>query len=143
MPLYTARIPARWADQDAFGHVNNAVYFTYLEQARIEAMERLDLPWVTKDYGPVLVAASCQFKRPIKAPATVLVHVDADPPGRTSLTNRYVLTLDGDPDTVFATGESTMVWVDRTTERPVALPDVLRAAIEKRLAEQLAAQADG
>ncbi|MEM9998314.1 MAG: thioesterase family protein [Bacteroidota bacterium] len=140
MPLYTARLPVRWADQDAFGHVNNAVYFTYLEQARIEAMERLDLPWVTKTYGPVLVAASCQFKRPIKAPATVLVHVDADPPGRTSLTNRYTLTLDGDPDTVYATGESTMVWIDRATERPVALPDVLRAAIEEKLA---ATQTDG
>ncbi|MEM6785174.1 MAG: thioesterase family protein [Bacteroidota bacterium] len=133
MPLYTARLPVRWGDQDAFGHVNNAVYFTYLEQARIEAMERLDLPWVTKTYGPVLVAAACEFKRPIKAPATVLVHVDAEPPGRTSLTNRYVLTLESDPDTVYATGTSTMVWIDRATERPVALPDVLRAAVLEHL----------
>ena len=140
MPLYTARLPVRWADQDLYGHVNNAVYFTFLEQARLEAMQTFDVGWISEEHGTGLVAAACEFKRPIKAPATVLVHVDAEPLGRTSLTNRYVLTLESDPDTVYATGTSTMVWVDRATERPVALPDVLRAAVLEHLE---AARTDG
>ena len=128
MPDYTARIPVRWGDQDALGHVNNAAYLTYVEQARIEYLEGLaGGRWPGHpDTGPVLVAAEVEFKRPIVYPATVLVAVTAGEPGRTSLRLDSVLTLERDEGTVCAEVRATLVWVDRRTGRPVPLPDVLR-----------------
>ena len=43
--LHTARLPVRWGDQDPLGHVNNARFFTYFEQARIDYFDAvLDIP---------------------------------------------------------------------------------------------------
>ncbi len=133
-PLYTARLPVRWADQDELGHVNNAVYFTYFEQARIEFLQGIEAgrPWPgPQDAGPVLVAAEAAFKRPVVYPATVLVDVFGGEPGRTSAPLVCRLTVEGDEGTLYAEATTTLVWIDRTTGRPVPLPDALRA----RLAE--------
>ena len=138
--VHTARFQVRWADMDALGHVNNAVYFTYVEQARIESLGHLMDTWHSAGTGPVLVHAAMTYKRPIKHPATALVRVYLGPPGRSSLPNRYEITVEGDEETLYAVGEAALVWVDLEKERPCALPPQLRAAVEQRLAA--AAQAD-
>lgn len=127
-PLYTARVPVRWGDMDALGHVNNAVYFTYVEQARIDYLRSLTGgEWPGHpETGPVLVATEAQFKRPVVYPATVLVHLHGGEPGRTSFTIDAVLTVEGDEDTTYAEVRTTLVWVDRRTGRPTPLPDALR-----------------
>lgn len=127
--LHTTRLPVRWGDMDALGHVNNATYFTYFEQARIEALDRL-LPgsW-TEDAGPILAAIRCDFKRPIVFPATVIVRVFGGEPGRSSFPNTYELSVEGDEETVYATAEATLVWVARATGRPTPLPEALRDAL--------------
>lgn len=129
--LHTARFPVRWGDQDALGHVNNAAYLTYCEQARIEALDRL-LPgsW-TEDAGPILASIRCDFKRPIVYPATVVVRVYGGEPGRTSFPQPYEILLEGD-DAVYATAEAVLVWVSRETGRPAPLPDALRDALTDR-----------
>ena len=45
-------VALRWSDLDAFNHVNNARYLTFLEQARIEWFETLDAPWMTDEVAP-------------------------------------------------------------------------------------------
>ena len=137
--VHTARFQVRWADMDALGHVNNAVYFTYAEQARIEALERLMGDWHEAGTGPVLVHASMTYRRPIKHPATALVRVYIGPPGRSSLPTRYEITAEGDEETVYAAGEAALVWIDLEQERPCPLPATLRAAVERRLADAQAA----
>lgn len=129
--LHTARFPVRWGDQDALGHVNNAAYLTYTEQARIEALDRL-LPgsW-TEDAGPILAAIRVDFKRPIVYPATVIVRVFGGEPGRTSFPQPYEILVEGE-DAVYATAEAVLVWVSRETGRPVPLPDALREALADR-----------
>ena len=47
--VFRMSIPLRWSDLDAFNHVNNARYLTFLEQARIEWFESIGEPWVTED----------------------------------------------------------------------------------------------
>ena len=129
-PTFTLRLPVRWADQDELGHVNNAVYMTFFEQARIEYLQGLaegDAPWpgpLTE--GPVLVAADVQFRRPVTYPATVVVEVTARPPGRSSLGLDCRLTVVGDEATTYAEARTTLVWVDRKAGRPTPLPDDLR-----------------
>jgi len=70
--VHIERIPIRWGDMDAMGHVNNTVYFRYMEQARIgwfDALVPEDEAW--KSTGIVIANASCNFKRPINYPGTV------------------------------------------------------------------------
>ncbi|PAP76114.1 acyl-CoA thioesterase [Rubrivirga marina] len=129
-PLYTARLAVRWSDMDELGHVNNAVYQTYFEQARIELFER----WAgdgeawpgAPETGPVLVAVEAQFKKPVVYPATVVVRLTAGEAGRTSLPLDCELTIEGDEGTVYATARTVLVWIDRATGRAVRLPDAIR-----------------
>ncbi|MDP2194899.1 MAG: acyl-CoA thioesterase, partial [Rhodocyclaceae bacterium] len=64
--VHTLRIPVRWGDMDALGHVNNTVYFRYTEQARIDWLESLGFAvMVDVEEGPVIINASCTFFKPI------------------------------------------------------------------------------
>ncbi len=127
--LHTARFPVRWGDQDALGHVNNATYFTYVEQARVESFERL-LPegWEDGD-GPILASVRCDFQRPITYPAVLVVRVYGGRPGRTSFPQTYELSVEDDEETIYARAEAAHVWIDRATGTPVPLPDAFRHAL--------------
>jgi Predicted thioesterase len=84
--VHITRVPIRWGDMDAQGHVNNTLYFRYMEQARIEWVTWLDercggFP----GQGSVIVNASCTFIAPLTYPGTVEVRMYLDPPGRSSI----------------------------------------------------------
>ncbi|MFP4227405.1 MAG: acyl-CoA thioesterase [Salinivenus sp.] len=121
--LHTARIPVRWGDMDAAGHVNNSRFFSYFEEARVEWLQATAKEDMFTDRGPVLAHASCDFERPVHHPATLRIEVYTEPPGRSSLHTHYVARLDASGDVV-ATGEATIVWVDVESGRPVPLPDL-------------------
>lgn len=125
---HVSRLPLRWSDFDALGHVNNAAYLSLCEQARIEALEALGAAdW--SEAGPVVAAASLRFVRPITEIQTVGVEVTLGPPGRTSLPTAYRVTS-ADGQTTYAEAEAPLVWVDRATGRPTPLPEALRARLE-------------
>lgn len=126
--LHTARFPVRW-DDIKLGHVNNAVYFAYFEQARMEWLDRLLTAGWAECFGPVVVANRCEYRHPVLYPAALIVRVYGSEPGRTSFSQTYELTVEGDEDTVYAHGEAALVWVSRETERPTPIPDALRDAL--------------
>lgn len=64
-PVHTSRMMVRWRDLDELGHVNNSVYFTYFEQARIEWWLTAGATLSQQQEGPVVITAECMFKRPI------------------------------------------------------------------------------
>jgi acyl-CoA thioester hydrolase len=67
--VHVAHMPIRWGDMDAMGHVNNAVYFRYLEQARIEWFAHIDcVPAPENGTGAVIINAHCTFLRQLKFP---------------------------------------------------------------------------
>jgi acyl-CoA thioester hydrolase len=122
----------RWGDMDLFGHVNNTVYFRYMEQARIEWMYALVGADEAADGPlPVVVNASCNFRVPLVYPADVEVRMYIGDPGRTSIGSYYDLSVDGQR---CADGAARMVWTDRESGRPVPLPKAvvapLRAAVD-------------
>ncbi|MEK7737291.1 MAG: acyl-CoA thioesterase, partial [Pseudomonadota bacterium] len=81
--VFTTRIPIRWGDMDAMGHVNNTVYFRSAEQARIEWMDALGFPaGLVRDESPVIVNASCTFLLQLTYPGTVEVRMYAGRAGR-------------------------------------------------------------
>lgn len=132
-PVFTAQLPVRWGDMDAMGHVNNSRFFTYFEQARIEWLETLAPDdWQMDTIGPILASAQCDFKRPVVYPATLAITIAVGVPGRTSLPTFYEVRVDGEDETVVATGEAVLVWIDYTTGQPVPLPEALRTALSPR-----------
>lgn len=126
--VYHNEMPIRWGDQDAMGHVNNTVYFRYMEQARIEWMESFGFgPSDQQHQGPVIVNASCTFLIPFTYPGVIECHMFAGTPGRSSVPTYYELRLVGD-DRLFAEGAAKMVWINPTTGKSIPLPDALRAS---------------
>ena len=126
--LHTAHFPVRW-DDVKLGHVNNAVYFAYFEQARMEWLDKvLGAGWIA-EAGAVVLSTRCDYKRPVLYPADLVVRTYGGTPGRTSFSQTYEVTVVGDEDTVYAHGEAALVWVSRETERPAPLPEALREAL--------------
>jgi acyl-CoA thioester hydrolase len=126
--VHTSQQRVRWGDMDMLGHVNNTVYFRYMEQARIEWIYALaGGAGYDGDHGPVIVNASCNFSVPIVYPADVEVRMSIGDPGRTSIGSYYDLIVDGRR---FADGAARMVWTGRASGRPVPLPPHVLALLD-------------
>lgn len=126
---FRVAIPLRWSDLDAYNHVNNARYLTFLEQARIEWMQTLDTPWVTPSLGPVVASAMLNFKAPIEYPASIFVELAVTRVGTSSVTiGHSIVAADG---TLHCDGEVVLVWIDRHSGRATPLPEGVRQAVNQ------------
>ncbi|HEY2337868.1 MAG TPA: thioesterase family protein [Burkholderiales bacterium] len=126
--VHVERIPIRWGDMDAMGHVNNTVYFRYMEQARIswfDALVPADEAW--KNTGIVIANASCNFKRALNYPGTVEVRITIDPPGGSSVPTFYELMMD---DMLYADGAAVVVFIDMKSQKPVRIPEGIRSLLQ-------------
>lgn len=124
-------IPLRWGDMDALGHVNNTVYFRYMEQARVEWLESLGLAPRAGEMVPiVIVNTSCTFLLPLVYPGTVEVRMLIGDPGRTSVGSYYEMWMNGQQ---YAEGAAKIVFVDPSTGRPTPLPEVVSAPLRALL----------
>jgi acyl-CoA thioester hydrolase len=125
--VHVERIPVRWGDMDAMGHVNNTVYFRYMEQARIAWFESL-VPRADAwgEVSIVIVNASCNFRRPINYPGTVEVKVFAGAPGRSSVPTFYELNVN---EELYADGAATVVFLNRE-QKPLRIPDRIRSRMQ-------------
>jgi acyl-CoA thioester hydrolase len=125
--LHVTHIPIRWGDMDAYGHVNNTVYFRFMEQARVEWVEAMNFPVRPGGSGAVIINAACTFLIPMNYPGTVEVRTYGGPPGRSSVQTHVDMLIDG---TLYAEGSAKVVWMDTQTGKSVPLPDALRALLE-------------
>jgi len=123
------RIPIRWGDMDAMGHVNNAVYFRYMEQTRISWFDALvpdSALWGST--GVVIANALCNFKRPLTYPGTVEVRLLVGSPGGSSLPTHYELRIEGDA-ALYADGAARVVFIDTRKQKAVRIPEAIRARL--------------
>lgn len=127
--LHVTRIPIRWGDMDAYGHVNNTVYFRYMEQARVEWLDQMNIAVRPGGDGPVIINAACTFLVPLTYPATVEVKTFVGTPGRSSFPTYVEMRIVGE-DTIYAEGAAKVVWMDTRTGKSVPLPEVVRAVLE-------------
>jgi acyl-CoA thioester hydrolase len=126
--LFRHAIEPRWRDLDAFGHVNNSNFLTYLEEARIRWFQTFDGEWVNAAMAPLLAAVQLNYRAPIDYPSAIRVELFAERIGNTSLTvGHRILSADG--STLHADGHVVMVWIDRATGRPIPLPDLVLKAL--------------
>lgn len=127
--IHTTVIPIRWGDMDAYGHVNNTVYFRFMEQARVEWAEELGVEVRPGGLGPVIINAGCTFLRPMTYPGQVEVRTYAGKMGRSSLDTYCEMRLVGE-DEVYAEGGAKIVWMDTRTGKSAPIPDHIRAEVE-------------
>ena len=128
VPKTLLRMPIelRWRDLDAFNHVNNSNFMTYLEEARIRWFEGTGEAWITDGYIPLLAAVQMNYRLPIPYPSSVFVELFAERVGNSSVTlGHRILDAEG---RVHADGHCVLVWIDRTSGRPIPLPAAIRNA---------------
>lgn len=126
--LLRAPMAVRWRDLDAFSHVNNSTFLTYIEEARLQWFQSLPGPWVTEDTAPVLAATHVNYRRPIEWPEQLVVELYAERVGNTSLTVAHRIVAAGDASVVYSDGYSVLVWIDRRGGKAAGLPEAVRRA---------------
>jgi acyl-CoA thioester hydrolase len=122
-------IPIRWGDMDAMGHVNNTVYFRYMEIVRIEWLHSLGGAPDPQGTGPVIVNAFCNFLKQLEYPGDILAKHYVAKPGRSSFETYITLERTDEPGVIYASGGAKTVWVDFPAGKSVPLPDWLRAKL--------------
>ncbi|MFN4258740.1 MAG: acyl-CoA thioesterase [Gemmataceae bacterium] len=120
-----------WGEMDAYQHVNNTVYFRYLENARLEYFRRLR--WLEYEnetgIGPILAATQARFRKPLTYPDTICIgaRVSAIDTDRFTMTHRIVSKQ---LRAVATEGEGIIVSYHYVRGCKVPLPEELRQRIE-------------
>ena len=122
-------IPIRWGDMDAMNHLNNTVYFRYLETIRIEWMRSIGCQPDASGEGPVIVNAFCNFYKQLEYPGDVLIKMYVSDPGRTTFETWGTMERADKPGVICAAGGATTIWVDFPAQKAKTLPDRLRQVV--------------
>ncbi|MEO5972215.1 MAG: thioesterase family protein [Sphingomicrobium sp.] len=120
----------RWRDNDAYGHVNNSVYYEWFDSAvNAWLVERGLLDIAAGDPIAVVVETRCIYAAPLAFPEPVEVGLVVAELGRSSVRYRLGVFAKG-ADRAAASGEFVHVLVDRATRTPVDVPAAWRSAFE-------------
>ena len=126
-------IPTRWADNDAYGHVNNVVHYAWFDTAVNAWLVDAGLLDIAEGDPIGLVAETrCAYFAALAFPQQVEVGIAIERLGSSSVTYRIGIFPEGG-DEAAAQGEFTHVYVDRASRKPRALPDAWRARMETLL----------
>ncbi len=115
-------MPIRWGDMDAFGHVNNTVYFRYMEQARVEWITSLGYDVAPGDASMLMINGFCNFYQQVSYPGELILKTFIGAIGRSSIDLFTSMSLTTAPDVIAASGGATMVWVDLKTNKSAPWP---------------------
>jgi len=123
-------IATRWMDNDVYGHVNNVTYYSYFDTVVNEHLIHAGGLDFERDASiGVVVETSCVFRKSLSFPDAIDAGLAVVKVGKTSVAYEIGLFRKGD-EALAALGRFVHVWVDRTTQRPVAVPSRIRAALE-------------
>jgi acyl-CoA thioester hydrolase len=121
----------RWADNDMFGHLNNAVYYQLFDTAIngwIQTNVELD-PLATTAQG-IVAESGCRYFSELHFPERLVVGLAVTRLGRSSVTYRLgIFRAAEEPQPVAALGHWVHVYIDRTSRRPVPIPDAIRSLL--------------
>jgi acyl-CoA thioester hydrolase len=126
-------VSTRWTDNDMFGHLNNAVYYSLFDTA-INGwintncdIDPTDVSWLG-----VVAESGCKYFAELRFPEPLFVGLAVSRLGTSSVTYRLGLSRADRPDEpVAAVGHWVHVYVDRANRRPVPIPAVIRSLLEK------------
>ena len=119
-----ARIHVRYADLDVLGHVNNSIYLSYFEVARVHYFGVLlgtDWDWNTN--GVILVTNNVEYHKPVLLNDAPFVKMTVEEIGTKSFKLSYELSVNNE---VYTTGGSTLVCFDNAKGETISIPDVMK-----------------
>lgn len=127
---YATPIDIRFADMDAFGHVNNAIYLTYFEHARAGYWKEV-VQWNWKALGIILARAEIDYIKQLTVRDRAKVYVRTSRVGNSSFDVQYVLVSiqENGEETWVAKGMTTCVAFDYQTQKPTPIPEPQRSAM--------------
>lgn len=151
-------VQIRFRDLDPLSHVNNTIYFIYMEEARSYYFEQLGLDsWPSREedqlvrsgkeeghtsrirpsasgvqYGSLVRENTCVYNLPLIRSDKAEVGIQVMHVGRTSFVMELQIRDAREHDRIFAYGKTVMVWCNYQTGRPHPVPPVLRAAFERK-----------
>jgi len=127
--VVSIEIPVAWGEQDAFGHLNNVVYFRFFESVRMHYLDRIGVlrSHNEQGLGVILASTTCDFKKPVEWPSQLTVRCGCTAVGNTSFTMAYEIT--DEQGAIVATGTSVQVMFDYKEQAKARIPDAIRAAI--------------
>ena len=128
VPVSLTRLTVRTSELDSFGHVNHAVYLSYLEHARFQALKEAGFDWAVLDdqgWAIFVVRIEIDYVAEAKREDELLVRTWAESFRRTSMTLRQEVVLDSNPSTLIARANVTAVWIG-PDRKPIRVPDEVR-----------------
>lgn len=129
--MFIHRVEVRFRDCDPMGHTNNAVYLTYLEQTRLAHWRSLwdYTPQMAQTTGPgvILARVECDYKRAARFGEMLEVRMRVADVGRSSFKYEYEI-LDA-AGALVAAAKTVQVMYDYSIEKPVPIPDAIRALL--------------
>ena len=127
--VFETHIAVRWGDMDAMGHVNNAMYFRYLESTRLDWFRQIGFQPDPQGQAPVIVNAFCNFYRQLEYPDDMLLKMYVSDPARTTFESWITIEKADQPGVICAAGGATTIWVDFPKQKAVDLPDWMRQLV--------------
>ena len=128
--IHEVIVPLRWGDMDVMGHINNTLYFRYMEICRLDWLFKSGVSMGSQGQGPVIVNAFCNFLRQLEFPGDVRVTMFVANPGRSSVESYHTLQRSDEPGVVYAEGGARMVWTDFAARKSAPMPDWFRHHVE-------------
>jgi acyl-CoA thioester hydrolase len=123
-------IGTRWMDNDAYGHVNNVVYYSWFDTAvNAHLVEQGALDIHAGDVIGLVIETQCNYFAPVAFPQKVEAGLRVAHLGRSSVRYEVGIFAEGEPMTC-AKGHFVHVYVDRESRRPAVLPDKLKTVLE-------------
>ncbi|WP_442768542.1 acyl-CoA thioesterase [Acinetobacter bohemicus] len=120
--------PVAWGDMDAFGHINNVLYYRYMESARIRYMDELNI--FQHDVYTVVASNQCKYIRPVFYPDQLKIGARVEEMRNSALRMSYLLWSE-QQQTIVALGEAVMVCVDKENMLKLPIPEIIRQKVTK------------
>ena len=119
--IITTNLNVRFRDLDAMGHVNNAVFFTYFEQGRIQFFQQVFQISELSDFKLILAKISCKYLKPVKINDRLILQLWVSKIGKKSFNLSYKVIDFEDESVVYAVGESIQVWFDYDQNKTIEI----------------------
>ncbi|CAD9196808.1 MAG: thioesterase family protein [Acinetobacter bohemicus] len=120
--------PVAWGDMDAFGHVNNVLYYRYMESARIRYMDELNI--FQHDVYTVVASNQCKYIRPVFYPDQLKIGARVEEMRNSALRMSYLLWSE-QQQAIVALGEAVMVCMDKENMLKLPIPEIIRQKVTK------------
>ncbi|MEY2828402.1 MAG: hypothetical protein RIQ33_260 [Bacteroidota bacterium] len=125
-----------WSEMDLYGHINNVMYFKYLQASRVNywTMMGIDKNFKTTNIAPILASAKCDFKKPLHFPGNIIVQAKLDFIKNSSF--GIIHQIINEQHEIVAIGNDVMVMYDFSKNEKVLFPDDLKLFIESKEREK-------